>query len=184
MLSIRQLPRVCSKNTIFRSKHSRVTLARSRRRPREYRTDGGFYHASFPGSPLTIGKQNEDRTILSAKVLPAREESISKANLCFLYLHYGDHDHTILVKFAWPGRLILKKNKGVREKTKKVPRMIESSSVTEVFQQEGTEVEAIQAIQDAIYEQSGRWKRWLWCYDIRAAEEIKVSRVRRMKITC
>lgn len=194
MLSIRRPPRVCTKNTIVRSKHSRVTLARSGRRPRQYPIDGGSHHASSSGSPLTFGQQIEDRTTISDnldpgqrfenKVISAEEESISRTNSCFLCLQDGDHDYAVLVRFTWPGRLILKENKGVRRKTKKVSKMIEPSSITEVFRQDGTEVEAIQAIQDAIYEQSGRWKRWLWCYEVRAAEEIKVSHVRRMEITC
>ena len=189
MLSIRQPPRVYSKNTIVRSKHSRVTLARPGRKPRQYPTDDAPPHAPSPDSPLTSGKQNEDATASSEKIdlsqrskdnaIAAETEFISKTNSCFLCLQDGDHDYAVSVKFSWPGRSIFENKKGVRRKIRKASRVTEPPSITESFVREGTEVQAIQAIQDAIFKQSGRWKRWLWCYEIRAAEEIKVSRVRR-----
>ncbi len=48
----------------------------------------------------------------------------------------------------------------------------ETSSVDQ-----GSRAEVMQAVQDALYQQQGRWKRWLWGYDIQGAQEIKASHI-------
>ena len=42
---------------------------------------------------------------------------------------------------------------------------------------QGNRAEVMQAVQDALYQQQGRWKRWLWGYGILRAEEILARQV-------
>lgn len=197
---LRQPTRIYPKNTIVRAKHSRVTLAQSRRRRREYPEDDASQD-TFPtpsgaktcvlrsGTPIC--GQDAVVTTQTAKLNASerREEAVGPAdgndvphtNSCFLCLQNGGRQYTVLVKFAWPGRPIFRKGKSLGRKSKKST--MNAAEIPSEFRQEGTQAQVMQAIQDAIYQHSGSWKRWLWCYEIRTAEEIKVSGVRCMKNT-
>lgn len=200
---LRQPTRIYPKNTIVRAKHSRVTLAQSRRRRREYpeedtsqdtfSTASGAKTCVLRLSTPVCG-QDAVVTTQTAKlnaserreeaVGPADGDDSSHTNSCFLCLQNGGRKYTVLVKFAWPGRPILRKGKSVGRKSKKsTMNTAEIPFTTKEFRREGTQTQVMQAIQDAIYQHSGSWKRWLWCYEIRTADEIKVSRVRCMKNT-
>jgi hypothetical protein len=89
----------------------------------------------------------------------------TNTNSCFVCFQSGGHDYAVQIHFVWPGRWVYRK--GLDE-------IDDLTMIWPFFQFEGSEVEVMQAIQDAIYKEKGRWKRWLWCYEIRSAEEVKV----------
>ncbi len=41
----------------------------------------------------------------------------------------------------------------------------------------------MQAMEDTLCQQQGRRKRWLWCYDIQIAEEVKVSSIHKLQLS-
>ena len=98
-------------------------------------------------------------------------------NSCFLCFQSDGIQYTVVVKFAWPGRYVVKRYRKAEAKgrAKSEMKTTLSQRATYVFKDEGTQAEVMQAIQDALYHQRGIWKRWLWCYEILSAEEIKVS---------
>lgn len=92
-------------------------------------------------------------------------DQAANTNSCFVCFRSGGHHYAVQIHFAWPGRWIYKK--GLDEK-------VDLTTMWPAFKLEGSEVEVMQAIQDAVYKQKGRWKRWLWCYEVCSAEEVKV----------
>ena len=187
--SLRGLPRAYPKNSIVRSKQSHVTLARPRRRQREYPIESAHQGRSStfrtsktcdlpPRSSCHI--QNEVDTAQMEKlsgsngpngaVHPTDSQFALGNNSCFLCLQHGTHQYAIMVRFAWPGKSISKA--GRKKSTASTKKPIDIS-----FEKEETQTQVMKAIQNAIYQQSGRWKRWLWCYEIRTAQEVNVSLV-------
>jgi hypothetical protein len=192
--SLRPPSRAYPKHSIIRSKNSHITLAKPRRRHREYPRD-----AADQGRSSTLGRsrtcdlpsrsscniQDEidtARTEMSTaskrrnkSICPADSKSNLSNNSCFLCLQRGAYQYAVVVNFAWPGRSI---SRLVRKKSKaSTMNTVEISFDDRKFEKKGTQVQVMQAIQDRIYQQSGKWKRWLWCYEILAAEEVKVSLV-------
>ncbi|KAK5714942.1 hypothetical protein LTR15_010358 [Elasticomyces elasticus] len=97
----------------------------------------------------------------------SKNEVETKCNYSFLCSRKGGKDYTVKVFFAWPSRQVFeKKKKGGG--TSKRPFVYEKSIVDQ-----GSRTEVMQALQDALYKQQGRWKRWLWSYGIQEAREIK-----------
>ncbi|KAK5723130.1 hypothetical protein LTR17_014000 [Elasticomyces elasticus] len=88
----------------------------------------------------------------------------TKCNYSFLCFRKGGKDYTVKVFHAWPSRQ-------VRSKKKKGKTTTYSTAIVE----QGTEMEVMQVLQDALYMQQGRWKRWLWGYGIQEAREVKAS---------
>jgi len=186
--SLRQLGRTYPKNIIVRSRTSHATLAKPRKRPREYPTE-----ATHQVRPPILGRsKTQDLPQGSSSHLQTRTEKPtgSKAtddstckthgesclgNSCFLCLRSGTHEYAVVVNFAWPGVPIEKKSIIRTKRFKSGDKRISFDDVT--FKKQGTQPRVMQAIQDAIYQQAGTWKRWLWCYEIRTAEEVKVSLV-------
>ena len=174
--------RAYPKNIIVRSKHSHATLAKPRRRHREYPTQANWAcdlppvsssHAQDKIDPSRSRKPTVSKR-RNAADCPAHGKSCVRKNSCFLCLRSGAHQYAVVIDLAWPGRPIEPKWK---KKKSKVSTMntVEISFKSIDYMTEGTQAEVMQAIQDAVYQQSGRWKRWLWCYEIRTAEEVKVS---------
>ena len=186
--SLRQPGRTYPRNIIVRSKTSHATLARPQRRLREYPTE-----ATHQNKPSILGRsKTHDLTQRSSCNLQAGTEKSTKSkatddstckdhgesclgNSCFLCLRSGTHEYAVVVNFAWPGVPIKKKTIRRTKRLKSGGERISFDDVT--FRKQGTQPQAMQAIQDAIYQQAGTWKRWLWCYEIRTAEEVKVSLV-------
>lgn len=186
--SLRQPGRTFPKNIIVRSRTSHATLAKPRRRPREYPTeathqnrpeilDRSKTHDLAQGSSSHIQARTEKPTGNKATDDPPCKihgESCL-GNSCFLCLRSGTHVYAVVVNFAWPGIPIKKKTVEKSKRLKNGEVQITFEDIT--FRKQGTQPQVMQAIQDAIYQQSGIWKRWLWCYEIRTAEEVKVSLV-------
>lgn len=194
--SLRQPTRAYAKDQIVRSKQSHATLAKARRRHREYPIA-----AAFPGRTSILSRRRtndlsprspchqpaelntlptENPTASKGRddaAYPADSQAPSGKNSCFLCLQSESHLYTVVVDFTWPGKPIPKIPKR-RSKASTIDTVKKSSTINE-FQKEGTQAQVMQALQDAIYEQSGRWKRWLWCYEICTAEEVKVSQTLR-----
>ena len=93
------------------------------------------------------------------------EDQAPNTNSCFVCFKSGEHHYAVQIHLAWPGRWVYRKDLGGKDDLVKI---------WPEFEFEGSEVEVMQAIKDAIYKQKGRWKRWLWCYEVRSAEEVKV----------
>jgi hypothetical protein len=192
--SLRQPSRAYPKHSIIRSKNSHITLAKPRRRHREYPLE-----AADQGRSSTLGGSRKcdllsrsscniqdevdtARTKMSTAsnrrnrlTCLADSKSTLSNNSCFLCLQRGAYQYAVVVNFAWPGRSI---SRSVRKTSKgSTMNTVEISFDDRKFEKKGTQVQVMQAIQDRIYQQSGRWKRWLWCYEILAAEEVKVSLV-------
>jgi hypothetical protein len=184
--SIRQSSRAYPKNTIVRSRNSHATLAKPRRRHRAYPTEAAYQNRP----PILSTSKTRDPTPKPSRGLqeltrkPTVSERIKNSicetheeaclgNSCFLCLRSGTHRYAVVVNFAWPGIPI----DGIKiKKTKKLDKDTVQVSFEDItFKKQGTQAQVMQAIQDAIYQQSGTWKRWLWCYEILTAEEVKVS---------
>jgi hypothetical protein len=184
--TIRQPSRAYPKNIISRSRNSHATLAKPKRRHRKY-----AMAAAYQNRPPTLStSKTRDPTPKPSRRLRERtqkptvgeriKDSICEThketclgNSCFLCLKSGTHRYAVVVNFAWPGIPI---KKITRRKTKRLDKETEQISFEDItFKKQGTQIQVMQAIQDAMYQQSGTWKRWLWCYEIRTAEEIKVS---------
>lgn len=162
---LRQPSRTYPKNIIVRSRNSHAALAKPRRRHREY---------PAPRPSRHLQKRTEKSTASNA-IDNATCETHGQScmgNSCFLCLRSGTVQYAVMINFAWPG-IPIKKIPIRKLKVSKVKTVISFEDMT--FKEQGTQVEVMQAIQDAIYQQSGKWKRWLWCYEIRTAEEVKVS---------
>lgn len=100
-------------------------------------------------------KKNKKKARSHANELKPRPQSAE----CFLCFQNGNSYCTNIVNFAWPGST-------------------SATSTIDAGQKNDIYVQAMQAIQDAVYQRVEKWKRWLWCYEILNAEEIKVSRKR------
>lgn len=136
----------------------------------------------------------------------SEKEAGIKSNYCFLCFRKGTKDYTIKVFFAWPIRNAVKVEETRLKSSATRPRgsteggeAVESRGLTgqaytmkprpnsfleceTSSADEGSQAEVMQAVQDALYQQQGWWKRWLWGYGIRSAQEIKVSHIWMLKV--
>ncbi|QIW94713.1 hypothetical protein AMS68_000231 [Peltaster fructicola] len=89
---------------------------------------------------------------------------VNSCNTCFICFRLRSQDYAVRVKVAWPHR---------QEMTRQ--RVTESGrvrfNIVEVAQ--GTAEEVMQAMNDALYTHVGSWKKWLWCFEIKTAEEVE-----------
>lgn len=158
--------RVISRDTIELFKHSRVS-ARLKRRHRHYAAEKTGNNSPKPEID-TSGKQKE-------VARSAGNENTLHSNSCFLCLQDGANRYAVMVKFAWPGKMVTQKIKGTRRKAKgSTDTVITFKKEIEALKSDGSQAQVMEAIQNTVYQQAGRWKRWLWCYEIRSAEEVKV----------
>jgi hypothetical protein len=192
--SLRQPNRAYLKSSIVRPKVSHATLSKHRRRYREYPTEAAYHGRSstlrksrtFNLAPKSSSLANGEVETTQTKTpigSNGRDDAVNAADSklalgkdsCFLCLQRGTHQYTVVVNFTWSERFV---SKTERKKSKASTTNTGGISVDHNRSgKEETQAQVMKAIQDAIYQQSGRWKRWLWCYEIRTAEEVKVSRV-------
>lgn len=94
------------------------------------------------------------------------KDSTPNTSLCFLCFEKGPLQYAVVVELQGPI---------IDQKSKKRAINAEPSSRNQKSIDPGAfEIQAMQAIKDAVYQHHGKWKRLLWGFEIRTAEETNV----------
>ena len=115
---------------------------------------------STPPSALDACTKQEDAGY------DAKRKPSDRYGWCFLCFDSGGLQHTVVVQIPWPNKVNETAARTTDVRATRWPTAVEGTDV---------DVQVMRALQNAVYQQYGSWKRWLWCCDICIAEEVNVS---------